>query len=462
MISAPTSDSGRDHTTFGQFHREVCMRLPRCHRLAWRPAWAVLVTLTFGATFAHAEGSRTPLGRLTTADASLVARQKPGGEWQPVRRGEAIHAGDTLIGIPYATIYLKSKLLLSLMADLHQAGPYPVIETAVILHDTPGVDLDFRLDRGRADVSNLKGTGPAKVRVRFCTGREYELTLEDPGSRVALEIFGRWPRGVPFQKDDPSVGPCVDLMVIVIRGHVTLKTPGHSFALSEPPGPAEFHWDNEAGPDRGPHRLEQLPAWVTTKVDISPEAAERAAGIAVFRRNVLAKGVLPAVNEFLDSDVQRRRRFAVYALGAFDQLDAVGKVLCDSKYPDQWDAAVVALRHWLGRGPGQDEKLYKHLIANYQFEPVHAEIAVQLLHSFGDADLAQPETYEALIDYLQHKQLGIRRLADWHLKRLVPAGRKIAYDPHDDPAHREEAYKEWKKLVPTGKLPPKPAQAAQD
>jgi hypothetical protein len=62
-------------------------------------------------------------------------------------------------------------------------------------------------------------------------------------------------------------------------------------------------------------------------------------------------------------------------------------------------------------------------------------------------------TYETLIDYLLHDKLAIRQLAKWHLERLVPAGRDIAYDPAGSGEARHPAYDQWKKLVPNGKLP---------
>ena len=81
----------------------------------------------------------------------------------------------------------------------------------------------------------------------------------------------------------------------------------------------------------------------------------------------------------------------------------------------------------------------------------------ELSHGFGDAELSRPETYEALIQYLGHNVLGIRGLAHWHLVRLVPAGRKIAYNPLDAPESRAKAQAEWRKLIPAGKLPPRAA-----
>jgi hypothetical protein len=96
------------------------------------------------------------------------------------------------------------------------------------------------------------------------------------------------------------------------------------------------------------------------------------------------------------------------------------------------------------------------LIDKRQMKPVHAETVVQLLHSFDEAALKNPETYETLITYLDHERLGIRGLAYWHLRRLVPEGEKIGYDPLADKAARAKAIEAWKELIPEGKVPKKP------
>src|SRR5262249_48114505 len=92
---------------------------------------------------------------------------------------------------------------------------------------------------------------------------------------------------------------------------------------------------------------------------------------------------------------------------------------------------------------------------------VDAETTVQLLHSFGDDDLDRPETYEMLIDYLDHEKLAVRGLAHWHLIRLVPEGKKFGYNPLDPKKKRDAAVAKWRKLIPHGKMPPKPRKETE-
>src|SRR5437899_1610385 len=83
----------------------------------------------------------------------------------------------------------------------------------------PRTDLEFVLIRGRVVVANHKNKGPARVRIVFlhnsCT-----LTLREPGTEVALELFGRWPPGYPVTLRPISAEdtPTASLGILVIKG----------------------------------------------------------------------------------------------------------------------------------------------------------------------------------------------------------------------------------------------------
>src|SRR5207302_3118068 len=96
------------------------------------------------------------------------------------------------------------------------------------------------------------------------------------------------------------------------------------------------------------------------------------------------------------SDDKLRQRGGIVLLGATDNLERLAEVVAQSKDPELWNQAIITLRHWIGRGAGQDLKLYQSLLEKRQMKPVHAETIVQLLHSFDDDALKRPETYETL------------------------------------------------------------------
>jgi hypothetical protein len=145
----------------------------------------------------------------------------------------------------------------------------------------------------------------------------------------------------------------------------------------------------------------------------------------------------------------------VFGLGALGNVARLIDLLAEAKSEDVRENAIEALRQYIGRGPGQDQRVYRVLNEQRKYRPGEASIFVQLLHSFGELELAQPETYATLIAYVKHSKPAIRALAKWQLTRLVPGGDQIKYDTAGPMDQQEKAYQEWKKLVPDDKVPQK-------
>lgn len=400
------------------------------------------------------------VGRLVSKDGTLFARSKPGQDWQAVASKGELRAGDLLVGLPGAIIENgKGAVQLSLLTDFDKNSPYPILEAAVVLHASADHDLDFTLDRGRVDVTNLKKDGAARVRIRF-HDQQWEANLTEPGTRIALQLYGRWARGIPFRKDPgPKDVPAADLLLVVRKGQVEL-THGSSFCLlSAPPGPALLHWDNSNEREEACQKLEKLPDWVATEQADSERAQRIKNTVEKMREQVVKSSPGTAGRALAVSEDPNERASGVIFMGALDDLEGLGEVITSTKHPDTWDRAVVVVRHWLGRRPGQDQILYQRLLDKRGLKPAQAAGVMQLLHSFGDAELAHPELYTTLVKYLDNDQLGIRGLAHWHLVRLVPAGKEIDYNPLDPKEKRDKGRDQWKKLIDdqiaNGKLPPK-------
>jgi hypothetical protein len=389
--------------------------------------------------------------------ATIVQRSPDEKTWHIVMHNQSLPANELLVGLPGAIVESKNgSVRLELLADLEKISPYPVRESAVRLQHHANADLAVFLDRGRVEFINQKKTGPATVQVSVRQDT-WDIGLDEPGARIALELYGRWPPGVPFSTaPNAKHEPTASLLFLVLHGRVTLKHSGEELALHAPPGPALVEWDSITGQDASAQFLDKLPPWADTTRKETALAKTKKETLERFRQAAIDKGIDGALDEFINSDKEYDRTLAVFAMAALDQLPRLGKAAREAKHPDILENAVLALRHWIGRCPGQDQILYKGLIENSKYKPVHAETVVQLLHSFGEADLASPETYQTLIDYLDHDQLAIRELAYWHLYRLVPAGRDIAYNPLDSKEAREAAIQKWRKLVPPGKVPARP------
>jgi hypothetical protein len=399
---------------------------------------------------------RVAVGKSLTAKATILRREKPLATWKLVDKKETIYSGDLLMGMPDAQVQSRNGAVrLDFLTDLDRNSPYPIHECAVLLHDNPKVDLDVTLDRGRIDLVNVKKKGKALVHVHVWKGT-WELTLLEPGAAIALELYGRWPRGVTFKpKPGPKDVPTADLILLVLKGEVEVEHGGYEHTLKAPPGPAIIEWDSASGADDAPEFVKELPAWAQPGGEKTKVAKTKKAVLERFRKAMIAKSIDEAVQDFLHSDKPADRALAVYVMGALDDLHDLGKALHETKYPDVWEHGVLALRHWIGRAPGQDLLLYDRLCKVRNYSEVDAQTTIQLLHSFGEEDLC-PECYEMLIDYLEHEHLGIRGLANWHLSRLVPEGKKFGYNPLDPKKKREAAIAKWRKCIPKGKLPPRP------
>ncbi len=413
------------------------------------------------------EGKTDAVGTSLSAAGMLLRRDKvPGDEWafdwKAVGEKEGLKAEALYLGLPGAFIASKNGAVrMHLRTDID--SPLPVLEPAVILHESPDCDLDFTLDRGRVDVINQKKEGPARVRIR-AWGSTWEATLEAPGATLSTSLLGRWRPGTSFKKDPgPRDVPVANMLFLVLAGEVDLKHAGTLLALSAPPGPAMIGWNNFIGMDPTPERLDKLPDWAEIPRDeATRERVRKLLGIRDrLAEGIRTKGIGPTLDEFLESDDPLVRRVGVIYTGATDDLARMGKVIHESKDPGTFNDVVRVMRHWLGRAPGQDQRFYKGLIAVKNYKPVEAEGLLEMLFGFDEHQREQPALYEMLTNYLVEGRTSMRGLAHWHLVRLIPAGQKIPYDRMAPKPELEKARQEWLKLIPS---PPtsKPAKKVKE
>jgi hypothetical protein len=430
-------------------------------RLNSHLAWA-LPGLLLWPLAARADDQPKPAARVAAAvcaseSGSLLRREAGGKEWKPVAEKEELFTGDLLIGgLDSALESRNGAVRVENKGDHADKEPLPVLETGLVLNPARDVDLDFALERGRIRVTNIKKSGAAKLRITI-HGKPTEYELPQPGDSFAIEIFGRWLAGTCFKKEaDEHEGPALAVVFLQIKGETHVKGPKVDTVMKAPPGIALFVSGNLDHDNPEPPRyLDKLPAWA---IDSEPSAKVKKVKevLAKMRKAVMSRPVGEVLDEFVKSDDPAERRAAIVIMGATDDLERLADALMNAKHADVWDNAVIALRHWIGRCPCQDQKLYQGLIEKRGYKPAQAEVILNLLHSFGEEDLCKPETYELLINYLESDKLGIRGLAYWHLSRLVPQGQRFGYDPLSPKEKREEAIKKWRELIPEGQLPPKP------
>jgi hypothetical protein len=411
-----------------------------------RPA-ALALALIGSTAFAQ------PAGK-SSAPAGAIAVQAGPGKFDPLPANAELPADKLLALLPGATLAgTKGGVELTCRADFTGHSPIPVLETAVRLHPNPDADLEVTLDRGRIDLTNRKPDGPALVRLRLHAAK-WLVTLEKPGTRVAVELCGRWPAGSRYTADPPKErGPVLSAVAIVLSGAAEIDNGQTTLALTAPPGPAMTAWSSNGGAAPGAVRVDRLPDWADPKGERTPDAVKLKGAIEKYRQ-LRAEAPDAAIDRMLASADPADRRVGLIAAGALDDLPrlvaAGAAVAADAEAAD---FAVTVFRHWLGRGAGQEQALYQHLTGPAGYSPAHAETVIALLHGFTPAELRRPETYQVLVEYLQHDKPAVRNLAHWHLVRLVPSGKRIGFKPNASKAELEPVYRLWKELVPAGRLP---------
>ena len=175
---------------------------------------------------AAAPEKRVAAGTCVTDTGSLLLREAPGKPWQIVEQNKEVFTGDLLMGGHDGAVDSKDGTVrLIVVGDVDARSPLPIHETAFVLHEAKDVDFDLTLERGRIRLINLKKAGAAKVRVRV-RGHGGEATLTDPGATLSVEVYGRWPRGMPFRKE-PKAGeePALLFTLLAIKGDIALKNP---------------------------------------------------------------------------------------------------------------------------------------------------------------------------------------------------------------------------------------------
>jgi hypothetical protein len=205
-----------------------------------------------------------------------------------------------------------------------------------------------------------------------------------------------------------------------------------------------------------------LPAWADPGASRTTEARRVREALDGLRQRLGDKpldaalaGLLESADENPDkAQAAVTRQVVVFSWGALDDLPRLLGALSDPKHVELRDTAVEALRHWIGRRAGQDLELYHFLTKQEKYPPTQAEVVLQLLHTPFQRDKA--ETYQTLIEYLRSERLPVRELARWHLYRLAPVGRSIAFDAGASAEERDKAVKKWQELIPEGQLPPAP------
>ena len=357
-----------------------------------------------------------------------------------------------------SVIQLNKGVRLTLLGNLPEhVGTPPLQESSVELFANDEIDLDLFLRRGRIQLTSTRDDGPAIARVRFENSSDplggessWLIVLPEKGGEVIIERYAHL-RGEPFYSDKSDArrrGPIAQMECRALTGVVHVKAPGDLARLDPMPGDSSLLWTSRPNKFEV-RRVAAVPAWLNPKTVVPPTVAKAKQNLAAA---FAGKGIDIALTQMNLAVDSLSRKTAIRCLGAIDDLPSLLDTLGSDK-ADQRLAAVETLALWIASTRDNDYKFAdavgQRLGAN------ETEAAMSLLHGIGDPAASRPDIYETLIGFLGHPQLPIRELAAWNLVRLVPLGAAIPFDAAD-PVKREVGIRQWKALIPKGKMPPQP------
>ncbi|MCI0684750.1 MAG: hypothetical protein L0Y71_21850 [Gemmataceae bacterium] len=369
---------------------------------------------------------------------------RAGGGWRHVKAGDSVAAGTTLVSLFEAD--LKSQgVAIKLLGDIGQFGPLSVLDAAVRILDADKDDAALALERGVVVLTNTKDQGAAKVLLKM-RGEDVHITLKTPGAKVGIELHGRHPGGLTnILKDDPTTF----VFFLVGKGEAVAVTKAHTYTLMAPPGPALIRWDSVTR-QAEVAALETFPEELVRNDKEKQQFAKICAAAAAFN----GKNPTAVAASMVKSDDALERLVGVTALGAVDDVPHLLAALGDPHHKDVREQAVLVLRAWMGRSSGQLKPLRVSMLKQ-QYPLAQMKMTMHLLFGFDEQERDRPVIYELLLHLLDHKSVAVRELAHWHLVRLAPAGRDIAFDAGAADEDRQKAAERWRKLIPAGELPPR-------
>src|SRR5438874_2603420 len=114
------------------------------------------------------EEPRAVVARSLAPAGTLLRRTAADKPWEAVEPKADVSSRDLLLAMPMSQATVESKggaVRLLFWGNLPQVSPFPILESAVVLHDPKGADLDLSPRRGRVVLTNTKEKGAAQVSV---------------------------------------------------------------------------------------------------------------------------------------------------------------------------------------------------------------------------------------------------------------------------------------------------------
>ena len=317
------------------------------------------------------------LARTRSALGTLFASEKDVGPcvlelYSDIREGTRLFSPPGQRGV---LAIKEGDLLLTLVGNLPEISPSPVLEAAVKLTSGKESDVAVTLEQGILLIEAGKDSAGGKAQVAF---RDKHIRVElQKGSAVAFELSSYLPQGTRYSKK-AMAEPIGELLFFVLRGRVNVAMDADTEVVT---GPLLYGWSTRAGWQE-PVALRRYRSGRTRSRLTRRRwpCCRRRRGFAAVRRRMTRPGLWRSKSK----DVAERV-VGLYHAAALDRTDAILNVLDSDAELKVRQAAVTALRVYVGEGDKHAEKLHQTLIEN-KFKAGQAGIFLHLLLGFNAED----------------------------------------------------------------------------
>lgn len=352
-------------------------------------------------------------GSVEATSGLLLRRKEPGQPWQRVAQGMSVEPGELLVGIePFRTELKFGDLAVRL------------VERSVvrILEPANQAPVTIELVEGRVVVSQAARGG----RVELALGEARVGLLLPANVPVGLERSRSWQPG-QLRPVEPG------LLIVLPEGDLTVTQAGTSKDFTGPVWIAL----SPSGQVREPLN-EPAPDWV---IETEAPVVREEAGRQFLRFFKADQPPLTNLVEATTSDSKVIQELAFDALGVMGQLSVIGGALHAPDQPDTRHAAIATLRKVLARGEESLNRLREELLRS-EGSPTEAAFVESLLRGVTAEDLAEDARRSALLEGLEHPDVGIRELALDNLMRATNRADSLGYDPDNPSAAGLRAWRE--------------------
>lgn len=407
--------------------------------------------------------------------ATALLRQPSKDVWEKVAVGTGVFTTEPLVApAGFASIVnTRTGVGLLLRGSVREfALSVPqlnLLDSAVILHANPKVDLDLTLLRGRIFLTNRKDKSPCTIRLRF-EKEVWDLTLDAPGDEVGVDFSRYYTPLTDFRAGD---APAAELQLAIIQGAVGLKVDAfNSYNLDiERPRWARMEWTS-GRKTQGPFKENQLPeGWSKQPPPVELLPDDRRDGLrhtlAALKdlEVVLNASKTPAL-AFRSSLDRPEPAARLVAIGGLAAVDAAGELIAklgdeDITHAPDREMAFFVLQRWVARSPENARRLYDEkagtgLLLGGPYRKGEAATVYLLLHPLLAEYLGKVETYEFLAQCLQHRRVAIAELGYQHLVWLSPGVPLPPFNAANAQDVRERYARQVKALIEKRLLPPMP------